>query len=205
MKIAIIGTGNVGTALGKRWLAAGHEVCFGVRNPQSDKSSKALAEIPGAILLSIEEAAAASNVIVVTIPAAAVTDVVPSLGEITSKTIIDATNAIGKKPVPYNTAFEAIKKMTGATQVVKCFNSTGFENMQQPVYHGTGIDMFAAGDSVAAKEVATQLAKDGGFENCYNFGGDDKVELLESFALSWINLAIMQGYGRDIAFKVIRR
>ncbi len=35
--------------------------------------------------------------------------------------------------------------------------------------------------------------------------GDDKVELLEKFALSWINLAIMQGHGRDITFKMIRR
>lgn len=42
MKIAIIGSGNVGTALGLGWMKAGHEVIFGVRNPSSTKSQKAL-------------------------------------------------------------------------------------------------------------------------------------------------------------------
>jgi hypothetical protein len=53
--------------------------------------------------------------------------------------------------------------------------------------------------------VAEQLAKDLGFENVYNFGGSDKFQLLEQFAQSWINLAIMQGYGRSIAFKILKR
>ena len=44
-----------------------------------------------------------------------------------------------------------------------------------------------------------------GFGSCIDFGKSDKVELLEKFALCWINLAIMQGQGRDIAFKLVRR
>ena len=62
-----------------------------------------------------------------------------------------------------------------------------------------------AGDSVKAKEVACQLALDCGFADCIDFGKADKVVLLEQFALSWINLAIMQGQGRGMAFKVLRR
>jgi hypothetical protein len=38
-----------------------------------------------------------------------------------------------------------------------------------------------------------------------NFGQFDKVELLEKFACSGINLAIMQGHGRNMAFKVLKR
>ena len=83
--------------------------------------------------------------------------------------------------------------------------TTGFENMLNPIYHGEGIDMFAAGNSVRAKQVAEQLAKDLGFATCYDFGGDDKVELLEKFALSWINIAIIQGHGRNLAFKLVKR
>jgi len=90
-------------------------------------------------------------------------------------------------------------------EVVKCFNTTGFENMLNPINNGEGIDMFMAGDSNNAKAVAKQLALDCGFSTCIDFGKADKVELLEKFALSWINLAIMQGHGRDMAFKVIRR
>lgn len=65
--------------------------------------------------------------------------------------------------------------------------------------------MFYAGDSDSAKIIAEQLAKDLGFENVYNFGGSDKFNLLEQFAFGWINLAMMQGYGRNIAFKVLKR
>ncbi|MEL6846331.1 MAG: hypothetical protein AAFP02_24245 [Bacteroidota bacterium] len=62
-----------------------------------------------------------------------------------------------------------------------------------------------AGDSAKAKSIATQLSTDVGFAHCYDFGGSDKVELLEQFALSWINLAIMQGMGRGIGCKLLRR
>ena len=56
-----------------------------------------------------------------------------------------------------------------------------------------------------AKQIASQLSKEAGFSECYDFGGDDKVELLEQFAFSWINLAIIQKHGRNIAFKVLKR
>ena len=84
-------------------------------------------------------------------------------------------------------------------------NSIGFENMLNPIYNGEGIDMFMAGDSDTAKKIATQLAMDAGFGSCMDFGKSDKVELLEKLALSWINLAILQGHGRNIAFKVVKR
>jgi hypothetical protein len=60
---------------------------------------------------------------------------------------------------------------------------------------------------LGAGNVATALATrwQAAFSTCWDFGGGDKVELLEKFALSWINLAIMQGLGRDLAFKVVRR
>lgn len=205
MKIAIIGSGNVGSALGKGWLKAGHEVVFGVRNPQSPKTQKTLAFIPDAKVNTVLEASKNAEVIVITTPPEAALELISDLGDLSKKVIIDATNSIRTRPEPFATAYHAIKEITKAQDVVKCFNSTGFENMLNPIYHGEGIDMFAAGDSKKAKQVAEQLAKDIGFATCYDFGGDDKVELLEKFALSWINLAIMQGHGRNLAFKLIRR
>lgn len=204
-KIAIIGSGNVGSALGKGWLRAGHEVVFGVRDPHSSKTLKALALIQEAKVNSIHEASKNAEVIVITTPPEAVLELIPQLVDVSNKVIIDTTNSIRTRPEPYATAYDAIKEITKAQDVVKCFNSTGFENMLNPIYHGEGIDMFAAGDSKRAKHVAEQLAKDIGFATCYDFGGDDKVELLEKFALSWINIAIMQGHGRNLAFKLVKR
>ncbi len=205
MKIAIIGSGNVGSALGKGWLMAGHEIGFGVRNPDSLKTKKTLELIPDAIVKTVADACKDAEVIVITTPPDAVLELIPQLGNLSKKIIIDTTNSIRLRPEPHVTAFHAIKAITKAEDVVKCFNSTGFENMLNPVYNGTGIDMFAAGSSAKAKQVAEQLAKAIGFEQCYDFGGDDKVELLEKFALCWINLAIIQGHGRDLAFKLIKR
>jgi predicted dinucleotide-binding enzyme len=205
MKISIIGSGNVGSALGRGWVKAGHKVVFGVRNPSSQKTKNALELIPGALFKSMADAAGDAEVIVITTPPEAILQIIPELGDVRGKIVIDATNSVRTTPEPYPTAYHAIRSITGSEQVVKCFNSTGFENMLDPVYNGTGIDMFAAGNNKEAKEVAAKLAKDLGFETCYDFGGDDKVELLEKFALSWINLAIMQGHGRNLAFKVVKR
>lgn len=206
MKIAVLGSGNVGSALASGLVKAGHTVSFGVRDVHSAKSITAGTRAAGVPLLTVTDACREAEVIIVTTPPEVVKDLVPQLGDISKKVIIDATNSVRTRPEPYPTAFHALKALTKSESVVKCFNTTGFENMANPVYPGIGgIDMFCAGNDKPAKAVATQLAKDIGFGTCWDFGGDDKVELLEKFALSWINLAILQGHGRGLAFKIIRR
>ncbi len=205
MNIAIIGTGNVGGALAQQLLKAGHNVLMGAKFPLSEKSIRLATIIGEDRFAAIENAVKQSEVVIITTPPDVVLQIIPELANIKGKTIIDATNSIRSKPGDYPTAFHAIKDITKSDAVVKCFNTTGFENMLNPVYKGEGIDMFCAGNDKIAKQIAGQLAKDIGFASCYDFGNDDKVELLEKLALSWINLAIMQGHGRDIAFKVVRR
>lgn len=205
MKIAIIGAGNVGGALAKQWAKAGHTILLGLRDLNS-RDAKALENISSNISShTIEEAIKNSEVVLFSTPPEAAVEIAKQNPLLKNKIIIDATNAVFKKPEPYKTAFEGIKKETECEDVVKCFNSTGFENMENPKYGDAAIDMFAAGSSAKAKEVAKKLSLDAGFAECYDFGGDDKVELLEQFALSWINLAIMQKLGRKIAFKVLKR
>jgi hypothetical protein len=205
MNIAIIGAGNVGSALAAGFIKAGHTVSFGVRDVNSQKAQKAL-NVEGANILSIEEACKKSEVIVISTPPDVVVALVSQLGDLKNKIIIDTTNSVRTRPEPYATAYHAIKALTGSEKIVKCFNTTGFENMADPVYPNFGgIDMFCAGNDKESKSMAQKLAKEIGFSECWDFGGDDKVELLEKFALSWINLAIMQGHGRNLAFKVIRR
>ncbi len=203
MKIAIIGHGNVGGALAKHWANAGHQIIIGARNVKDNKVQQ-LAQGENISATDIQLAAQEAEVILVATPAHIAVDLANQLGKLPGKIIIDATNAVRQKPEPYKTAFHALQDITGA-ELAKCFNSTGYENMKNPVYSGEGIDMFVAGSSTKAKEIAMQLAKDAGFGACYDFGGDDRVELLEQFALSWINLAIFQGHGRNIAFKVLKR
>lgn len=203
MHIAIIGTGNVGGALATQWSKKGHHIHLGVQDTGQFKGKELLGN-DNTVVSSITEAVAASEVILIATPPAAILEISKQLGEVTGKYIIDATNSVMKGAGDYTTVYHFLAANTKA-EVVKCFNTTGFENMRNPVYHDEAIDMFMAGDSEKAKLVARQLALDCGFGSCIDFGGADKVELLEKFAGCWINLAIMQQQGRNIAFRLVRR
>jgi predicted dinucleotide-binding enzyme len=205
MNIAIIGTGNIGTALGKAWAKAGHTIFLGVRDLENFKGKEMLG-IANVTVHSIGEAVKLSEVILIAAIPPATAEIVNAMGNVNGKIIIDTMNSVRSKPEGYNNTFEALTDLAKGAEVVKCFNSTGFENMANPIYpNDVHLDMFMAGDSKTAKETVKQLAKDVGFADCYDFGGNDKVILLEQFALAWINLAMMQGHGRNIAFKIIKR
>jgi len=205
MKIAIIGHGNVGGTLAKRWAEANHQVVIGARNPTDDKVINLIHGIKRMSASSISDAVSGAAAILIATPAKAVPSVVEEMGEVSNAILIDATNAVFEKPKGYNNATEALEKLAKCKGVVKCFNTTGFENMENPDYGEQKADMFMAGDSKDAKELAERLAKDAGFGEVYDFGGTDKVPLIESFAMAWINMAIAQDYGRGMAFKVLRR
>jgi len=204
MTIAIIGSGNVGGALARQWIKAGHHVLIGAKFPLSPKNTDLAAHIGMERFVSVADAVKESEVVLIATPPTAIFELLEEFGDVMGKIIIDATNSIAKTPEPYKTVFHCLADKTSA-DIVKCFNSTGFENMLNPVYNGEGIDMLMAGDSDRAKTAARQLAMDCGFGTCIDFGKSDKVELLEKFALSWINLAIMQGMGRGIAFRLVKR
>lgn len=205
MKIAIIGTGNVGGALATRWATKGHQIHLGVRDIDNFKGRELLSN-PNTRVMTITDAVMHSEVILLSTPAPAAVAVVKSLGDTSGKIIIDAMNIVmGRGPEGFNTTTDAILAHTQTRDVVKCFNTTGANNMKNPMYGDDAIDMFVAGDSEKGKAVAIQLAKDAGFGACYDIGGNDKFQLMEQFAWFWINLAMFQGYGREIGFKLMKR
>lgn len=206
MKIAIIGHGNVGGALAGGWAKCGHEVIIGLRDPNDQAFVALKNRFPNLASMSIADAAAAATVIVIAAVPAAVAEITQSMGNCQGKIVIDAMNSVSSAPEGFNSTFDALVHHLPGARVVKCFNSTGFENMAQPRWgDNQAADMFMAGDDVDAKATARQLALDLGFASCYDFGSALQVPLLEHFALAWINLAIFQKQGRDIVFKVLRR
>ncbi len=204
MKIAIIGTGNVGGSLATKWAKAGHEINLGVQDLSNFKG-KELLNNPNTQVFLVTEAVKKSEVILIATPAPAAVEVAKSLGDTTGKIIIDSMNIVmGRGPAGFKTTAEAILAHTQTRDVVKCFNTTGFNNMQNPMYGSQALDLFVAGNSKKGKEIAKQLAKDAGFAECYDVGGNDKFELMEQFAWFWINLAMVQGQGREIGFKLLK-
>jgi hypothetical protein len=88
--------------------------------------------------------------------------------------------------------------------VVKAFNTTGWENMADPIYHGEPTTMFICGDDAEAKAVVSDLATDLGFDVA-DTGPLSTARYLEPLAMVWIHLAIGQKQGRQIAFKIVKR
>ena len=205
MQIAIIGTGNVGGALATQWAKAGHRIFLGVQDLENFKG-KELLNNPNTTAHPVQEAVPEAELILLATPAPAAAEVAASLGDTTGRIIIDAMNIVmGRGPAGFANTAEAILAHTATRDVVKCFNTTGFNNMENTLYGDTALDMFVAGDSLRGKEAAIALAKDAGFAECYDVGGNDRFTLMEQFAFFWINLAMFRGLGREIGFKLLKR
>ena len=203
MQISIIGAGNVGGALAAGWTKRGHHIVFGVRDPKKQDGPPA-----GARVASVREAAQLSDVIVLAVPWGAVPDAVNSAGDLTGKIILDATNPLlpdlsGLDTQPGSSGGEKVAELAHVP-VVKIFNTTGFPNMLNPDYNGERATMFYCGDDANAKNIAADLARDLGFDPV-DAGPLSQARLLEPLALLWITLALKQGLGYNIAFKLMRR
>jgi 8-hydroxy-5-deazaflavin:NADPH oxidoreductase len=209
MRIAIIGAGNVGSALGLGWAKCGHGVIFGVRDPDAPELIDLMKKGgPNARALPSRDAAEVSEVIVLTVPWPVTEQVIRDLGSLRGKIVFDCTNPVMEWPRLDHTdgksGGEQVAEWAKGARVVKIFNSTGFENMQNPRYAEGGLTMFYAGHDAAAKGVASALAEDLGFE------GQDCGSLAQSYALEviaslWGTLAYGQQLGRGFGFRLIKR
>jgi hypothetical protein len=202
MKIAILGAGNVGKALAAGWTAHGHEVVFGVRDPNKPAPDIKVK------LLPVSEAARFADVLVLAVPWKAVPDALQSAGNLAGKIVLDATNPLlpdltGIDPQALPSGGEKVAELA-RVPVVKIFNNTGAPNMRDPDYHGERVTMFYCGDDAGAKTTAHSLANDLGFDPV-DAGPLRQSRLLEPLALLWITLALKQGLGVNIAFKLMRR
>jgi len=209
MRIAVIGIGHVGGALGTGWARAGHDVTFGARDPSSADVRQQLAKVAGkAKLATVADSVAGSEVIVLAVPWAAVPDVLREIGPaLSGKILIDCTNPANKLSVMDHSAGsggEQVELWAPDAKVVKAFNSTGFENMENPRYADGAVTMLYAGNDAGAKKVVHGLAMDLGFDPV-DTGGLSQAHSLEIVATLWGALAYGQKMGRGIAFRVIRR
>jgi len=212
MKIAIIGAGNVGGALGQNWAQKGHDIAFGVRDPKAEKTQAVVAKIGAkAKAVSPAEAAAAADFIVLSTPWPAAEAAIRSMGNLKGKIVLDATNPLTRGPdgisLEIGHSISAGEKVQGWAQgasVFKTLNTTGFGNMANPVFKGVKSVMFVAGDDAAAKPKVMQLVGDLGFE-VIDAGPLRSARLLEAHAMLWIDLALVRGQGRDFAFGLLRR
>jgi 8-hydroxy-5-deazaflavin:NADPH oxidoreductase len=206
MRIAIVGAGNVGQALGRGWRQAGHEVSYALRQATSNKVAALSAD--GSRVVAMDKAAASADVLVLAVPWPAVAEAVASLGLLAGKILVDATNPLTAKlelAVGFDDfAGETVARLAPGARVVKAFNTTGAENMANARAFAVKPMMPVAGDDAAAKDAVRKLAEELGFE-AVDAGPLAMSRQLEPLAMLWIKLAYAQGLGRSFAFALARR
>ena len=170
MKVGMIGSGNVGSALGRVWASAGHEVMFSSRNLDNDKKlaagigANARAGTP-------REAAAFGEVLVFAVPYGALPELGKNLADsIKGKIVIDACNPfperdgeVARRAREKGAGLFSAELLPGA-RIVRAFNAVGAARMGSVHQDPGRIGMPIAGDDKRAIEVASSLIREIGFE-----------------------------------------
>lgn len=206
--IAILGAGNVGSALAQAFNRHGVAVTIGVPNP--DKYRTEIARLGDAVSLTLTDIAIqAADLIILAVPDAAVLSIARSRPDWQGKILVDATNPLtpglaGLRVGTTTSAAELLAENAKGARVVKAFNTTGAENLADTRYPGGLPFMPVCGDDAAARQQVMALATQIGFE-AVDYGPLAAARYLEPLAMAWIHLAIKQGFGRNFAFGLLHR
>ncbi|MCY2959968.1 MAG: NADPH-dependent F420 reductase [Planctomycetota bacterium] len=210
MNIAIVGAGNVGGALARSWIARGHAVCFGARDPNKAEI-QALVKSLGARASARDsaEAVKSAEIVVLATPWPATQAAIQACGSLAGKTVVDCTNPLlpqlaGLEIGTTTSGGEQVAQWARGASVFKAFNQTGAENMSGTTSYPQKLVMFVAGDDAQRKPAVLQLARDAGFD-AVDAGPLSAARLLEPLAMLWISLAYRQGLGREFGFALVRR
>jgi predicted dinucleotide-binding enzyme len=155
MKITVIGRGNVGGGLARRWRDAGHEV-------------QELGRDGGD--------ASAADVLLVAVPGPEIVDALRKVGGIQGKPTIDATNAARGRNEAFESLAHEVKSIVGGP-TAKSFN-LNFARVYDEIdaQRVRPSNLYCAEDEV--REFTEQLIRDAGYDPVYA-GGLERARLLE--------------------------
>ena len=189
-KIAVVGKGNVGSAIGRGLERTGYEARRVGNDPQR-----------------IREVAAWGEVIILAVPYPAIDQVIREIGDAAAgKTLVDASNALTpdfQLALGFTTsAAEELQKKAPSAKVVKAFNTVFAQHMATGQVKGTSLTLFVAGDNQDAKIQVLALGRDIGFGSV-DAGPLKNARWLEALGYLNIQLGYMLKMGTEIGFKLI--
>ena len=169
MKIGIVGSGRVGSALGGAWVRAGHDVMFSSLNLEQDKKLAASLG-PNAHAGTPREAAVFGTVLLIAVPYSAMPSVSKDLADlIKGKIIIDPSNPlprdgdVGVAAREKGAGLASMEYLPGA-RIVRAFNAVGAARMAEAAGRSERMGMPIAGDDQNAIATASNLIRDVGYE-----------------------------------------
>lgn len=200
MKVAVLGTGDVGKRLAGGFASRGHEVIVGTRTPRNADLLKWAASVKGKVRVGTPaEAARQAQMVVLAVRGDAAVAAIEAAGpsELAGKVLIDVTNALdfskGMPPSLFvgttDSLGERVQRAAPAAKVVKAFNTVGNSQMVDPHVNGIGrLELLIAGNDVGAKKEVTELAKSFGWSGTIDVGGIDAARWLEATVPLWVRV-----------------
>lgn len=215
MNIGIIGSGNMGSTLGRLWATKGHKVLFSYsREPEK---LFALAKSIGttASAGTPSEAAQFGEVIFLAVPWVALEDALRSAGSLDGKVLITCVSPLkpdfngqttGLKADSQISAAETIAKLAPQAKVVEAFNLTFAEvvQLEPPRFGSQQASVFYCGDDEQAKQLTADLIRESGYE-AIDAGSLMMARSLEPLATIWVQMAVVSGLFPNVGLKVLRR
>ncbi|MCW2601174.1 MAG: putative oxidoreductase, coenzyme F420-dependent [Frankiales bacterium] len=200
MRIAVLGSGPVGTALAKGYTRHGHEVRIGNRTGVAE----------GFDAGHYADVAAWAELVVLAVRGEVSEELVRGLAlELEGKVLIDATNPLDHSTgrpelfVGFDDSLgERVQRAAPGARVVKAYNTVGNPLMVDPDLVGGPPTMFLAGDDDAAKATVVALLEDTGWDTA-DLGGIESSRHLEAMCMAWVAHGLRVGsWGH--AFKLLR-
>jgi len=204
MKVGVLGTGSVGSALATGFVQAGHEVRMGSREAGNEKG-KAWAAGAGRRASSgtFADAAAFGEIVFNATAGSGSVDAVRAAGRenLRGKILVDVTNPLdfsrGMPPTLFTAAkgdslAERIQAEMPETKVVKTLNTVNASVMLEPGRAGGDSDLFVAGNDAAAKERVVGILKEFGWKRVLDLGDATAARGMEAYVLFWLQLYVAQ-------------
>ncbi len=210
MNIGIIGSGDMGSGLGRIWAEKGHVVLYSFSHSR-EKLKNLAASHKNALTGTPAEAVAHGDIILLSVGWKSIGDAVAAAGPIRGKIVIDCTNplkadASGLEIGLSTSGGEEIARLLPEAKVVKAFNTVYAE-----IYHSDSRlfgsrmpTMLYCGDDAEAKRVVSELIVETGFEPV-DAGPLVSARYLEPLAMLMIQLGIVQGMGTNITLSLMQR
>ena len=190
--IAVIGTGNVGGALGTEFAAQGHIIVYGSRNPSSSEVADLVKRTAAnASATTQAEAVNGADIVILAVPGMLVEEITRSLGDLSGKIIIDPTNPIDRSGPGFRLGVtssngEIVQSAAPDAYVVKAFNSLGWQTMIDPESSGGPVSVPLAGNNADAKALVADLIEGMGLE-AIDLGGIENAHWIEGMLIMWLN------------------
>ena len=200
MRIAVLGSGQVGQALARGYLRHGHDVVIGTRQ-------EAVEDLP---VGRPAEAVSDADLVVLAVQGTAAVGLVTSLAtELGGRVLVDATNPLqmgNGGPTLFvgttDSLGEQVQRAASRARVVKAYNTVGNALMVDPDVPGGRPTMFVAGDDADAKERVADLLRSTGWDVA-DLGGIEASRWLEAMCMAWVAYGATHGTW-DHAFGLLR-